>query len=192
MEEIQKLLEVTRTHEQHKGPLTGPERVALYTVAIYTGLRVAELASLTRDDFQLAGNNPMISVHARSTKNKKGRHQPIPQQIAASLREWLATTPQTGPVWAGYSWKTGKAARMLRWDLKKAGIKIDSPAGRVDFHSLRTTYGTLLALAGVPIQHAQRLLDHSEPGLTAKHYTKLLASDLSEAVGRMSLPYGES
>lgn len=191
MDEIERLLHSAKHGDYHNNQLSGMERVALYTVAIYTGLRVAELASLTREDFQLDGPSPMISVHARSTKNKKGRHQPIPQTIALSLQEWLATTPTEGPVWGGYRWKTGKAAKMLRLDLKLAGIK-STPKAKVDFHSLRTTYGTLLALAGVPIQHAQKLLDHSEPGLTARHYTKLLASDLSDAVGKMALPYGDS
>jgi integrase len=188
IEEIQTLLTVTKTYRPHRGTLEGPARAALYTVAIYTGLRAAELASLTRADFQLAGTSPMISVHARSTKNKKGRHQPIPIPIAEALMPWLETTPTDGPVWAGSSWKRGRAASLLRADLRKAKIKMDGPLGKVDFHSLRTTYATLLALAGVPIQHAQRLMDHSDPGITARHYTKLLASDLSGAVGKMALP----
>lgn len=188
IEEIQTLLSVTKTYRPHRGKLEGPARSALYTVAIYTGLRAAELASLTRADFQLTGTSPMISVHARSTKNKKGRHQPIPIPIAEALMPWLETTPADGPVWAGSSWKRGRAASLLRADLRKAKIKMDGPLGKVDFHSLRTTYATLLALAGVPIQHAQRLMDHSDPGITARHYTKLLASDLSGAVGKMALP----
>lgn len=130
----------------------------------------------------------MITVHGRSTKNKKTRHQPIPPDIADRLRPWLATRPTTGPVWPGHNWRTGHAAKMLARDLAAAGIEVDAEAGRVDFHALRTTYGTLLALAGVPIQHAQRLMDHSSPDLTARHYTKLLAGDLAAQVGKMDLP----
>ena len=188
IEEVGRLLDATRGHTQHKCPLSGEDRAALYATAIYTGLRCGELASLTRASFQLVGPSPMISVHGRSTKNKKPRHQPLPDNIAAMLRPWLASRPKVGPVWTGYDWRNGKAANMLRRDLLSAGIHLDTEAGRVDFHSLRTTYGTLLALAGVPIQHAQRLMDHSDPKLTAKHYTKLLASDLAGMVGKMATP----
>jgi hypothetical protein len=187
VEEIGRLLDATHSHHQPSCPLEGPDRAALYATAIYTGLRVAELASLTRSSFQL-GASPMITVHARSTKNKKTRHQPLPVDIADRLRPWLETRPTTGPVWWGYNWRTGHAAQMLAKDLTAAGIPVETEAGRVDFHALRTTYGTLLALAGVPIQHAQRLMDHSSPDLTARHYTKLLAGDLAAQVGKMSLP----
>lgn len=187
VEEIGRLLDATQSYHQHSCPLAGPDRAALYATAIYTGLRVAELASLTRSSFQL-GASPLITVHARSTKNKKTRHQPIPPDIADRLRPWLETRPTIGPVWWGYNWRTGHAAQMLRRDLDAAGIVAETEAGRVDFHSLRTTYGTLLALAGVPIQHAQRLMDHSSPDLTARHYTRLLASDLADQVGKMGLP----
>jgi integrase len=188
VEEIRRLLDATLTHRQPLCPLDGPDRAALYATAIYTGLRVGELASLTKASFQLGGTVPLISVHGRSTKNKKPRHQPIPPEIAERLRPWLAEKTPVRPVWAGYRWRTGKAAAMLRRDLEAAGIPADTPEGRVDFHSLRTTYGTLLALAGVPIQHAQRLMDHSDPSLTARHYTKLRASDLADQVGKMELP----
>lgn len=187
IEEISRLLDATPGNFQINNPLTGLDRAALYATAIYTGLRCAELASLTRSSFQL-GASPMITVHGRSTKNKKTRHQPIPPDIADRLRPWLATRPTTGPVWPGHNWRTGHAAKMLARDLAAAGIEVDAEAGRVDFHALRTTYGTLLALAGVPIQHAQRLMDHSSPDLTARHYTKLLAGDLAAQVGKMDLP----
>lgn len=188
VDEIRRLLDSTAQRVVQHCPMGGHGRAALYATAIYTGLRVTELASLTRASFQLSGTVPLISVHGRSTKNKKARHQPIPVEIADRLRPWLATRPPVGPVWPGFRWRHGRAASMLRRDLEAAGISPETPEGRVDFHSLRTTYATLLALAGVPIQHAQRLMDHSSPDLTARHYTKLLAGDLAAQVGKMQLP----
>ena len=50
-------------------------------------------------------------------------------------------------------------------------------AGRtVDFHSLRTTFGTNLAKAGVSPQMAQRAMRHSDMRTTLNHYTLRLWS----------------
>jgi hypothetical protein len=68
-------------------------------------------------------------------------------------------------------------------DLKRAGIPKLDPRGRVlDVHSLRTTFGTHLALAGVPLTTAQKLMRHADPKLTANVYTDAQLLDLHGAV----------
>ncbi len=54
-----------------------------------------------------------------------------------------------------------------------------------DLHSLRHTFATLLARAGVPLSKTQELLGHSDPKLTAAFYTHLRAEDLRDAVEQM-------
>ena len=46
-----------------------------------------------------------------------------------------------------------------------------------DFHSLRHTFGTFLALSGTKPQIAQRLMRHSDPRLTQNLYTHLTVAD---------------
>ena len=75
---------------------------------------------------------------------------------------------------------------MLRTDLDAAGIPYRDGSGKVfDFHALRSRYITDLGRSGVPLVEAQRLARHSDPRLTANHYTHLGIHDLSAAVERL-------
>lgn len=62
---------------------------------------------------------------------------------------------------------------MLRDDLARAGIEVETAAGVVDFHSLRVTFITNLARGGVHPKVAR----HSTIELTMQTYTKLDASE---------------
>ena len=53
------------------------------------------------------------------------------------------------------------------------------------FHSLRATFATQLALAGVPAQAAMQLLDHSSIQTTLKFYTMVGVSDMAGFMGRL-------
>lgn len=186
--EFSDLLTATRAHKIHKCPLSGADRAALYLTAAYTGLRLRELSHLTRDSFRLAASPPEIVLPGRFSKNKEAVVQPIPAAVAAELAAWLATRPAGKPVWPGYNWRTGKAVKLLRSDLKAAKVAAETAEGRIDFHALRTHYITSLARAGVPIQHAQRLARHKAPQTTTKHYTKLGINDLGEQVAKLPPP----
>ena len=71
-------------------------------------------------------------------------------------------------------------------DLKAAGIERKSPDGRsIDVHSLRRTFGTMLARAGVPLTTTQRLMRHSTPELTAKLYIDEEPIDMMQAVEKL-------
>ena len=76
--------------------------------------------------------------------------------------------------------------RVFPADLKAAGIPKRDANGRVvDVHSLRHTFGTMLARAGVGLVQAQRLMRHSDPKLTASVYTHLDVLDGGAAVDRL-------
>lgn len=73
----------------------------------------------------------------------------------------------------------------LHQDLDRGGVAIETEAGLVDLHSLRTTFGTALARAGVPLAIAQVLMRHSSPVLTARYYTRVEGQDKRAAVAAM-------
>ena len=55
-------------------------------------------------------------------------------------------------------------------DLKAAGIHKTGARGRVlDIHALRHSFCTMVAQSGVSMQHAQRLMRHATPAMTAKY-----------------------
>jgi len=76
-----------------------------------------------------------------------------------------------------------RASEMVAEDLAAAEIPVYDESGRVvDFHALRTTFGTNLARGGVALQLAQRLMRHSDPKLTSSVYTVLSRDDERAAI----------
>jgi len=155
-------------------------------VAAYTGLRAAELASLTPASFQLRGKIPGVVVRASISKNGEAVNQPIRQDLAAMLREWL---PQGhAPLWPGRWYR--KAAEMLRVDLTAAKIPYKTPDGVFDFHSLRVTYVTELVRSGAHPKIVQTLARHSTIALTMHQYTKLDQAETAAALRKLPSPAG--
>jgi site-specific recombinase XerC len=184
VEELRELL----TAAYHGKPfrLSGPDRAMLYVVAIQSGLRASELASLTVSSFDLAGDHPTVRVAAAYSKNRREAIQPLPTTLAEQLVPWLAEKRASGAnrVWPG-SW-ANNAAKMLRRDLKTAGIEFeDDQKRRLDFHGLRHTFISCLAQSGVHPKIAQALARHSRIGLTMDVYTHLDSDRLVEAVGQL-------
>src|SRR5439155_24887196 len=68
-------------------------------------------------------------------------------------------------------------------DCKRAGIpKRDDRGKTVDIHSLRMTFNTWLAVAGVAPRIAQELMRHEDIEMTTKVYTDPAVFDLVTAV----------
>jgi integrase len=182
------------------------ERVALYAVAIQTGLRSAELRSLTKSDLFLAGDKPYVRCRAENTKNKQEARQYIQPDLAAELRRIVANKTPTAAVFAmPDEWHV---ADMLRGDLAAARkvwldeVKHDPDARakreesdflavgnhdgeELDFHALRHTTGSWLALQGVHPNIIKTVMRHSTITLTMDTYGHLLPDQHAEAIGGM-------
>lgn len=183
------------------------ERVALYGTAIQTGLRSAELRSITKADLFLAGDKPYLRCKAENTKNGAEARQYIQADLAEDLRRLVANkTPavQVFPMPDEFH-----VATMLRMDLAEARqqwlaeVKHDPEASakrtesdflavrnhdgeELDFHALRHTCGSWLALQGVHISVIKTVMRHSTIVLTADAYGHLLPDQHAEAVGGMA------
>ena len=69
-------------------------------------------------------------------------------------------------------------------------LKVQTDAGKVDFHALRHTFATMLAAANVHPRTAMELLRHSKIELTMKIYTHTQNQQLTDAIA--ALPAFES
>jgi len=90
----------------------------------------------------------------------------------------------------GAAWpaSTTNARRVFKRLLERAEIeRADAHGRKVDIHALRGTVASRLARTGVGLVQAQRLLGHSDPKLTAKHYISLKTEDLRDAVERLAI-----
>ena len=204
VEEIRRMLAAARKAPDRYG-MTGAARAALYRLAVETGLRRGELASLTRASFNLDGPEPTVTVEASYSKHRRRDELPLRPDTAAELQPFLAGKLSAAPAFNVPA--RGLSASMLRADLdaaREAWLK-EAPtpqeraerrqstflayrdsAGRVaDFHALRHTAGTLLAASGVHPKVAQVLLRHSDINLTMNRYTHTVIGQESAAVAAL-------
>jgi hypothetical protein len=85
--ELQAILAATAASLHDFRGLSGADRFAL---AMTTGYRAAELASLFRYSFNLDGCTPVARVKAAFSKNKKESEQPLPADVADRRHAALA------------------------------------------------------------------------------------------------------
>jgi len=187
--------------------MTGLERALTYRTAIQTGLRAAELRSLTRGRLYLNAKRPYVLCAAGSTKNRKQAQQFIDDTLAAELKTHVAAKSPQAPV---FSLPYGSnLARMLRDDVaaaRKAWLQepeldadkrlqreqsdflaVENHDGqRLDFHSLRHTCGAWLAQAGAHAKTVQAIMRHSTITLTMDTYGHLFPGSEADAVVKMS------
>ena len=177
------LLRAARSGSDAHG-MTGEERYWLYRLALETALRSGELSTLTPVSFHLNDDEPCVTVFDDDTKNRQAAELPLRADTAAGLRVFLTDKPPGVRVFPMP--KDDAVVRMLRHDLKRAGIAYADDAGRVcDFHALRVTCLTWLAAAGVPIKTLQTFARHSTPVLTLNVYSRTLHGSLADAATRL-------
>ena len=187
-DELRRLFAATRESGRTFRGLTGTDRFTLYLTAAGTGFRANALANLTPADFDLADAGAVVTLPARFNKSRKPKTQPLPADVAATLRDYLAGKPSNSPVWGGRWAKDCRGAEMLRGDLTDTGIPyaVEGPDGPeyADFHALRHSFLTLGGRSGIDLRTLQELAGHSDPKLTAR-YTHRRLYDLAAAVDKL-------
>jgi integrase len=201
--------------------LLGRERALIYKTLLLTGLRKGELASLTVAQLHLDGPILFAVLNAADEKSREGHEIPLPEDLAADLREWLADKLRRlqdearyrgMPIPARLSPDTpvfnvpARLVSILDRDLVLAGIarrvkvggkwKIDKRDDRgrtIDVHALRHTFGTWLSKGGVAPRTAQAAMRHSDIKLTMNVYTDPKLLDVRGALDALpALPLHEA
>ncbi|MFN0009296.1 MAG: tyrosine-type recombinase/integrase [Planctomycetota bacterium] len=176
-----------------------PQRI-LFQTLVESGMRFGEARTLRWGDLDTTGR--LIVVRAENAKGRKQRVIPIREGLAQELRALrvlhervLGRIPtaaeNTFLTPDGVPWKkaTTNVRRLLLRLLERAGIqRVDVQGRHIDVHALRATCATRMARAGVPLVQTQRILGHSTPVLTSRHYSLVDADDLREAVETVPVP----
>ena len=179
--EITRLFEATRAGGARYG-MEGHQRILLYRLALETGIRANEIRSLKVGSFDLKRRT--VTVAAPDTKNRKEAELPLRPRTAYLLAQEFKGKELENPAFRLPS--KYDMAQMLYTDLASAGINhTDDGSGKLDFHSLRHTFGSLLAASGVHPKVAQVLMRHSDVNLTMNVYTHTLVGQEAEAVARL-------
>ncbi len=145
------------------------KRRALYTLAIYSGLRRGEMEKLEWRDINLDAEKPFMRLRATTTKNRRSAAMGVHPVAANELRKFRSLLGEVADEQRIFESVFPSPAE-FRADLAAAGIK-DTRENRIDFHSLRHTFGTMLSASGVQPRTAMELMRHSEMRLTMIHYT---------------------
>jgi len=184
--------------------MPGPDRAMLYRLAVETGLRASELASLTPASLDLDDlGEANVKVAAAYSKHRRDDVVPIRRDLAETLVTFLDGRPAAARLFA----VPEKTAAMMRKDLaaarqawveevkdpkaqkeraKSLFLVYHDASNRVaDFHALRHTFITRLARSGVAPAVPKSLARHSTIVLTMDHYTHTLIGDERAALDRL-------
>ena len=165
---------------------TGPEIEALLNsaepwfrhliqAALLTGGRWSEIFRIKLRDVDLRSG----TVHFPETKSGRPRHVHLTDVGVAFFRRMSAGKVPADLLFLnqhGRPLGPSHQIRPMRETCLRAGV---DPAG---FHILRHTYGSTLAMAGVPLAVIAEALGHADERITRKHYAHLSPSYVRDAV----------
>lgn len=172
--------------------LTGMGRSVMYLVMLTTGLRKSEVASLTVGQLELDAEHPFVELLPKHEKAGRGAKLPLREDVVQALREYLeeirnyCDPEQRLPASRKLFRVPGDMVRIFDLDMKAADIeKVDERGRTLDLHSLRHTFGTHLARAGVAPRVAMAAMRHSTLELTMNVYTDPTLLDVGAAINAL-------
>ena len=164
----------------------GSEWHKLFLIGIYTGLRLGDCCTLDWSNINIAAG--VIQLIPRKTRrHAHGRPVTIPihQTLGAALLEAQSPNPNpqslSGPVlpticemYNRARWQVShEIARIFKAANIVTSVKLDGRRNRTPeatFHSLRHTFVSLSANAGVPLHIVQSIVGHESTAMTRHYY----------------------
>lgn len=139
-------------------------------VSLETGLRRSELFSVQWPfvDFE----HRELRVEGATAKTYETRDVPLNDLAHKILRDWWLQQgqPKEGHVFTMDGGRLGSLKKSYYAILEKAGIeRINAKGQRVNWHSLRHTFGSLLAAAGADPKTIMELMGHANLATTQRY-----------------------
>ena len=179
-DELSRLIQAAENGKPVRG-MIGHDRAILYRLAVGTGFRANEIASLMPESFDLDADPPMVTIEAGYSKHRRKDEQPIRDDLAELLRAWLRDKTPCQPVFK----MPAQAADLMQADLKAARnswldeacsgeergerekssfLAYRNSAGLVaDFHALRHTFVSRLVLSGANVNPSYAVVEVKPP-----------------------------
>jgi integrase len=167
-----------------KGRQTWPTRYMLIDLALYSGLRVAEIASLKVGDLFLIDDPYLIVRHG---KGNKERVVYIDNQLSDHISDYLKYKSSTlslpintnDPLFSGRDGHHSPPITLMKSfkiAIQKTGLR-----STLSIHKCRHTYATFLLQSTGNLRYVQKQLGHTDISMTS-----LYASILPEDNGRLA------
>ena len=155
-------------------------------VAAYAGLRRGELVALRWRDVDFAGRKLIVrralsgETEVRSTKSRRAREVPLPDQAAAALQRLRLRGEFMGPddyVFANrFGRRLDPSALRRRYECARDAAGLEP----LRFHDLRHTYGSLLVAGGIDLPSVKAAMGHARITTTERYLHARPASELAE------------
>lgn len=148
----------------------------LVKAALLTGCRYGELIKLRANEF----NQDAGTITIRASKAGKPRHVALTEEGISLLSDMVAGKVGGDLVFIrddGNAWGQSHQQRPL-----EAASEIAKIEPAVNFHILRHTYASSLAMNGVPMGVIAAQLGHSDTRMTEKHYAHLSPNYVADTV----------
>jgi integrase len=173
----------------------------LYATALFTGMRLGELAALTWSDV-LFDRRLIVVQRSHNTRTKSGdvRYVPLLDALPPILRAWRLRNPLplVFPNAAGHMFD--KSARIfqdvLHRVLRRAGFPPSERNGKqrpyITFHELRHSFASHWMMRGGDLFRLQRVLGHHSPQMTNR-YAHLAPEAFAGNLDRLDglVPHGD-
>lgn len=166
----------------------------LVRVAAYAGLRRGELVALRWRDVDFARRKLVVrravsgGVEAASTKSRRAREVPLPDQAAGALDRLSQRRDFTSLDDYAFANRLGR-----RLDGSALRRRVERARGAADlrplrFHDLRHTYGSLLVAGGVDLASVKAAMGHSRITTTERYLHARSAGELADKFTRALAP----
>jgi integrase len=162
----------------------------LIRIAAYAGLRRGELVALRWRDVDFVGRKIIVrravsaEVEVRSTKSRRAREVPLPDQAAGALDRLSRRADFTAPDDYVFVNRLGRrldaSALRRRYERARDAVGLEP----LRFHDLRHTYGSLLVAGGIDLASVKAAMGHSRIATTERYLHARPASELAERFTR--------
>ena len=178
-EEVKQFRTVTEAKaivDLRAGRVTGPLAWAVVDIALSTGLRVSELASLKVKDIDL--KRGCITVIRLKRKKKVKETMAIGNSLGKHLKEFIGDR-KSGAFFAGSRGPLTAQGLQCIWReaIKRAGLPKE-----LSIHSARHTIAVHLLKKTGNLRQVQKQLGHASPATTANMYADISFEDMQEGV----------
>lgn len=159
----------------------GPCRLSVAaSVALYTGLRQAEICALRWADYSegaatlwvrrsVGVGSAGVGAYEKATKTDRNRDVAVPPSLAALLAEWRPSAG--GPYLLGGDRAASPSWLGLAWAALAERLGLAGSEGRpCTFHDLRHTWATVAVAAGIDIKTVAGNLGHADAAMTLNVY----------------------
>jgi integrase len=158
----------------------------LVRVAAYAGLRRGELVALRWRDVDFPGRKIVVrralsgDTELRSTKSRRAREVPLPDQAAAALERLSRRGEFVGPDDYVFANRLGRrldpSALRRRFERARNAAALEP----LRFHDLRHTYGSLLVAGGIDLASVKAAMGHSRITTTERYLHARPAEGLAD------------